>query len=201
MNFQIRVTSAQAVEYLQHTVPGAIARATVSALNKVAARAKTAASTKIREQYNIRKRDLDPRIKVERLSAAGAQRSGIYKVQLVARGGGIPLVLFRAQKTNKGVRVEVKVRSGKKLIPHSFMTKTMGSGEGVFLRKSAGERLVRRLPIKFLTGPSVPQLFGSEAIVNHIRDVVTELYPQIFAHELAFYNRADAPSRRNQRTR
>jgi hypothetical protein len=167
----------------------AISKANISALNKLAAQGKTAASKKIREDYNIKAGDLSKGIDVDKAT------NGRLNAVLVGRGKhGIPLVLFGAKWTRptmgkrgkmrgskEGASVMVKV-GNRKTIPGSFVA-TMKSGH-VGLFKRIGKK---RLPIKELYGPQPALLLGIPKVVQAVRDLVADKAEDVFVNELNYY--------------
>lgn len=198
MKLTIDVDARGAVAGLRE-FPRAMSRATASAVNKVAKSALAAASSQIRQDYNIRKKDLDPFLKLERTSERAGRESGVYEARIVARGTRIPLVLFSARQTKQGVTVHIRRRSGRVLLKGKFIAEKNVSRPGAFGRRIVGGVRVARLPIRTLVGPGVPEMFGTEAVIRSIRDKVAEQWPKVFAHEFEFYASGSAPERRNAR--
>lgn len=68
-------------------------KAIASTLNKIAAQAKTAVSQEIRKTYNIKARDLNSAMKVQRVKA------GAHESYIIASGPRFSLIYFDAQQT------------------------------------------------------------------------------------------------------
>lgn len=150
-------------------------RATVSALNKTIAQAKTQASTDLRQMYNIKKSDIDSTMSIRK-----ATQNSLFAV-LRTTGKRIGLAKFGARQVARGVSVMVK-KGARKVIRTKFIA-TMKSGHiGVYGRKGR-----ERLPIIERSGPSVPQLFASRGIMKKIQDFTTQKLPRILDHEIQFF--------------
>ncbi|MEN6374596.1 MAG: phage tail protein [Smithella sp.] len=173
-----------------------------SALNKVAAQAKTAASKKIRETYNI------PASELSRCLRVASKASGDnLKTTIIGTGKGSALSKFgakqegvvankkgfrytrKATKGTKGNRyggiVTVEVTRGKRKKvsgkPKSFLAKMETGHIGVFARE--GEK---RLPIKELIGPGIATLLGSHKVFETVEKVVDDKFQSIFDHEVEY---------------
>ncbi|MNW62222.1 hypothetical protein D3C74_403400 [compost metagenome] len=84
----------------------------------------------------------------------------------------------RLKKPPKSVKAAVYRGGAKKPIPGAFIA-TAGSHLGVFER--AGKK---RLPIKELRGPAVPQMAGNEEVREHVQLVYGEEMQKRLPHEL-----------------
>lgn len=161
-------------------IGGAFPKAAASALNKTAAQVKTQASRMIRERYNIKASDVNKTLTISRATQ--------YRLQaaLRSRGGRIPLIAFGARQVRQGTSVAV-VRGQRKVVRHAFIA-TMRSGHrGVFMRKGKA-----RLPIEEKKSLAVPQMLGTKAILQRIRDFYAMKLPEVFAHELEFFRKRAA---------
>lgn len=99
------------------------------ALNKTMTGIKTDASTEIRAILNAKKADVDDTFRVTSASVAA------MSCKFVSTGKPLPLMTFGARNTKKGVSVQVKKTSARKVISGAFIA-TMKSGhKGVFWRK------------------------------------------------------------------
>lgn len=150
-----------------------IARAQVRAINRTAENLRTEAGRKIREEYNVTLRGIRQAAKILRAHSG----SRFPFAELTFSGRPINLIEFGATAVNPwnvkgrkhtrkggGVSVQIKVKSGRKLIPGAFLG-TIRSGQnvgkkGVF-RRSGPEHWA---PIKFLPSISIPQMVSRRAI-------------------------------------
>lgn len=137
-------------------------------MNKTADQARTAATKKIREEYNIKASRVHEGISTTK---ATWQRP---EVIIRARGRTPGLQHYDArQTTRKGVTV--KVKGVRKTIKGGFMPKAI---IGIYKRKGK-----ERLPIKRLFGPSLPSMMKVVG-VPEIEKAVNEKVQKTFEHEL-----------------
>lgn len=145
------INAARAKRKLAH-IAGGFNKAMLGAINETADETKTAMSRGIRDLINIKKKDLDKRIRVVRATkkvlAAGIRMSASRKHR-------IGLGRFGARQTAKGVTYSIRKGGGRTLIPGAFGPDIPRLGHHVFVR--AGKS---RLPIIGpLKGPSPWQVF------------------------------------------
>jgi hypothetical protein len=162
-------------------------KAVVRALNKTADQARTAAAQEVRAAgYNIKASAIKKSFAIKRAS------SGNLVVVLKATGVRIPLINYGARQTKAGVSFRVK--NGRSTLKHAFIA-TMQSGHiGVFERigkqhkkvMRSGKALRTGLPIKELTGPSIPQSLANEAVQKALMAKIRVVFPKVLKHELAF---------------
>lgn len=151
-------------------------------LKEIAAKCRTLADKMIRQDYNIKKKDLKGRLKLTPVQTTtdGAE------IFLVVTGKKIPLIQFQAQQTAVGVSVKISKTGPAKVIPHTFK-KTMAFGENVFERIEKAGRRVGRGPVKSISGPSVVDLFNSKKIEEAMGRLVEDEAETIFVRNLEFY--------------
>lgn len=183
MKLEIKIDDAKVRQEIK-SMSAAAQKAMVSTINKVAAKMRAEGSREVRKEYKVKPADINKALWLKRATP------GNLKAILRARGRRTPLFVFSARQNSRDVTVQVKVNRGRTLLLSSFEA-TVGTGGhvGVFWRKERfrrGQR-VPRLPIKELFGPSIPQLFGSEAIARKLEALVDRDLPKVFSHELAFY--------------
>jgi len=158
--------------------------ATARALNKTAAQARTEAARQIKTRYQIPTRVISRAITLTQ-RANRAQLTAVVE----ASGHPLPLIAFRARQTRRGVSVEV-TRGARKLIRSAFIATLRSGHKGVFARGVySGGRFIphpQRLPITELMTLGIPQGFSNRAVEQALRQKVTEKFPAIFDHELAF---------------
>lgn len=166
-----------------------IDKATASALNKVAAQARTEGKRAIAETYTIKRSEVKPRLKRARRNSLRAELS-VYSKKL-----GLSLTKFKATKLKRGVKVSVK-RGAPKLLSGAFKA-TMKSGhQGVFYREGqkrimtkgryAGKRY-KRQPIVERFGPNVPTLFASQNVNKRMNRKIEDKLPKILNNEINYY--------------
>lgn len=114
------------------------------ALNDAAKHTRSEASSSIRQTFNIRKKDLDPRL---RITPANERR---LQAVVEARGEPIPLSLFGARRIRQGVSVAV-LRGRRTVIRGSFLAAMASGHEGVFRREFKSRRQgkpYKQLPVR-----------------------------------------------------
>ena len=168
-------------------------KAVVRTLNRVARTGFTAGSKRIREEYNIKAKDIKKASKLRRATYND------QKAILTVSGGPIPFKYFGAKQTKKGVTVKIKRQGPRILIEHAFiggyipkregktyrMVKVSNWGGGhVYIRKGKA-----RLPIVKLAATSVtiPKLFASDKVIAAIESRVGEIAGEEFVRNLKFY--------------
>jgi len=197
MNIDIKMTGID--EVMKMLDPKKVRDAANSALNKVAAQAKTEASKLIREEYNLPASTVSKNLSVTTraygdkmeavlsgfkkgmpLSNFGAKQSGV-----IANKKGFQFSSRAKQSGNLrhggAVSVEVK-RGGRKTVsgePKTFMTKFKSGHIAVVQREGKG-----RFPIKQLLGPGISTLFGSKKIMDATKKLINDKFNDIFNHEL-----------------
>ncbi|PXX10765.1 phage tail protein [Paraburkholderia tropica] len=162
-------------------------RAIARALNKVAAQARNEASREVRALgYNMRASAIKKSFRVH-----GASRNKLA-VSLVATGAPIPIINYGARQTAKGVTVRVK--NGRKLLPHAFIATMQSGHRGVFQRVGRAHRKVKKegrkaymsgLPIRELYGPAIPDALGNDAVEKAMARIIEQKYPRILEYELS----------------
>jgi len=163
----------QALGEYKNKAPIALSRA----INRAASNAKTNASKKAREQYNIKAKDINATIKITKAN------KGSLGAIVKSTGERIPLIKFKVSPSNpkpknppKVLRVEVK-KGGLKEIVGAFVSNV--NGNKVFIRTSSA-----RLPIQQLFGPAVPQMLGSNSIKEFVENEATKTFDQRLDHEI-----------------
>jgi hypothetical protein len=174
--------------------PDVIATAVYRAINKAAAQGNTAAKKAVRAEYTLPAAVINENVYVRKATKARPT------AEIVISSTRLSLsTVYKAKQNKKGVRVQIKRSKGKSVILHAFVT-TMRSGhEGVFIRATANEaerKLVARLPISELTGPTVPSLYGAPVPAKALEAVLSTKLYDIFEHELWYeYDRRTAASK------
>jgi len=128
-------------------IKGGIDKAIVRAVNETAKEVKTEMSSRIRDEVNIKKRDIDKKIVIYK----GSSKFQAAKIRMSAsRKHRIGLKYFGARQSAKGVTYAIRKGGGRTLIEGAFGPKIPRLGRQVF--KRVGKQ---RLPLKGpLKGPS-----------------------------------------------
>jgi hypothetical protein len=160
----------------------AIARA----INHTLAKAKTAASREIRQEYNVKAKELKAGLSINKASRTFTEG------MLIATGRPLPLIAFGARQTKKGVTVDVMGQ--RKLIRKAFIA-TMDSGHtGVFGRgKYNGYQFDFRdkrvnkkgndLAINELTTSSVPKMMQNNTVLKNLTVMFERDFSARLQHE------------------
>ncbi|PWK16066.1 phage tail protein [Tumebacillus permanentifrigoris] len=167
----------QSMKYLE-SAPQKVRRAFSAALNRTAAGVRTEAVKAARSTYEIRAADVRQTIRFTRASAKDTS------LELSSKGGNIPLIRFNVKPKNppkkqpRVLKASVKKGGGVKPIRGAFVTR-IGGHVGVLTRIGR-----KRLPIKELYGPAVPQMLGEIGVKEHIEKEAERRLLERFDHEL-----------------
>jgi hypothetical protein len=160
----------QIIHTLKEVDPNNLSAHIASAINRTAQHARKIGDDKIRKVYTIKKRDVMKRVSIERASKSNLQ--AVIRV----RGPEERVNVYKASlRKRSGVFVSIK-KGGGALVPRSFdkqMQKNFYAREGA-----------ARLPIRPLFGPSVPQLWGNEVVMENLQEETLEMYQKRLRHEL-----------------
>lgn len=162
--------------------------ALVRALNKMGQQVITASSREVRKAgYNLKAAEIKKSLKLKRAT------QGNYTATVTASGRPIPLILYGARQTAKGVTVSVL--NGRKVIPGAFIA-TMPTGHtGVFVLqpggkhrkfKKAGKTSWHQLPIRELYGPAIPDAMANANVRDAVDALVAAKFTGILEHEHAW---------------
>jgi len=160
---------------LSHIKNGA-PRAISNALNRTNEGVRTDVIKQVKSKYDIKSTDIRKALVAKKSYPATLQAS------VGSTGRPIPLIQFRVTPNNtvRALRASVK-RSGGKSIPGAFLMKMSNGMTGVMIRTST-----KRLPIKQLFGPSIPQMIGEASISQYVMDGVNERFAKRIDHEIAY---------------
>lgn len=169
----------QARALLAH-IPGGVERATARAINRAANSLKTAAAKKIPEEYYVKSRDVKATLNVKRASAKRPT------AELLSKGSRRPLSMFKTSPSNVPrkrlggpLRAWVKRKSNAQPLKAAFMAKLKGN-------TAVAERLTgKRLPIRQLYGPAVPQMLGKEENTAYLATKAQQVLEERLEHEVA----------------
>ncbi|MCE4048027.1 phage tail protein [Bacillus sp. Au-Bac7] len=153
--------------------PDVITRALNRAMTNVAA----SISREVRQEYNIKASDVK-----NTLSKTRASKSRLSAI-VTSRGQVIPIDRFKVSpktvqpRRKKPIKMAVKKGSGLVAVKGPFVVNI--NGIKVFRRE--GEK---RLPVKRVMGPSVPQMIGNQEVVNKINQSGYETFLSRMDYEI-----------------
>ncbi len=117
-------------------IPGGANKAVAAAINRTLSTGKMRMSSLVREVLVMRKKDVDPSIKIDRA------KPDKLTAQVSLRNTWIPLSRFSPKQQGKGVTVNWRKGRGRELLAGTFLA-TMSSGHiGVFRRRKSGTKRV-----------------------------------------------------------
>ena len=154
-----------AIKQLGKLSPDNIGKAVKASARRAALAARTAGTKQVRQIYTIRSGDMK-----ERTMIFSEADGAVLKV----KGATESVKKYKAGQRQKGIFVAIKRGSGR-IVPRSF---AMSSGQYV-QRQGA-----KRFPLKGLHGPSVPQLFGNEAVLEEMQERAGEVFETRLYHEI-----------------
>lgn len=168
---------------------GLNSKATVRALNRANDSAYTEADKRIRDIYNIKKKDLAPAFKKE--PARGSQAS--LSAELVVKGVRIGLIAFDAKMAARGrkgvkagdVTVQVLRSKGRTVVRGKGagrpFIQTLKGNPGVLQRVGKA-----RYPIKYLRSLSVPRAFLNKVVLAAVRKTSTAVFVKNYQQQVTF---------------
>lgn len=177
--------------------PNVVRKAARSAISKIATQSKTEASKVIRERFNIKKSDLDSKLKITPprrdnltaiITATGRPISLTYfgaqqlttQNRLISRTVGRQLK--RAVKRGQGVTVKIIKAKASTRLPRAFIATMRNSHIGVFIRQGKS-----RLHITEKSLVTIPTLFAGRNVLPKIKKLIQDKWPDILKHELGFF--------------
>ena len=160
------------------------------ALNALREQAQTAGLREIARVYEIGPRTMERYVEVKTATGADPQ------AEIVAKGRGFPLNVFKPVKTATGVSVQVKSR--RFTVPHAFVVAKFGgnvfargSYGGKYGGQASGEAFGRflfgrsRLPISKLYSFSPPDTLANRSVQDAMDAKVEEQAGKTLAREIA----------------
>lgn len=155
-------------------------QATARAINRTMDQSKTAMSREIRGEFNISASKVNQSLRITRANF----HSGLYRMQATLesptqRGRSLNLINFAARQTAKGVTVQIKRGTGRKLLAGAFIA---NQGRTVFQRVGKA-----RLPIKALQTIDVAQMFNTKRINAKVVQFMQTKFPEVFEREARYY--------------
>ena len=160
------------------------------ALNALLAQAQTAGLREIARVYEIGPRTMERYVEVKTATGADPQ------AEIIAKGRGFPLNVFKPVQTGKGVSVKVKGR--RFTVPHAFVVAKFGgnvfargSYGGKYGGRASGESFGRflfgrsRLPISKLFSFAPPDALNNQRVRDAMDARVEEQGGKVLAREIA----------------
>lgn len=171
-----------------------ITQAVTRSLNRAANAGKVAGTRKIREEYNIKAKDIKKTIKVKKA------RYGTLEAEIAIESKPIPLKYFGARQTSKGVTIKIKKKEPRKLIKHAFISgyapvkigknryrmkkvKDWGGGH-VYIRKPGQGRKLFKMSTEHI---NIPDLFSYKPINDVVMSRISGVFEKEFWHNYEFY--------------
>lgn len=193
MQFTIKHNFPDVQRQIDALKDGIAKQATVSAVNKVAAQAKTAMSKEIRAEFNISAGKVGDALRITRATAKG----GLLNIEATLdsprkRGRSLNLINFMersvsmAQARKRGklgtlnqLHVQIKKAGGRKALGSAFIG---NKGRTVFVRVGKA-----RLPIKALQTIDVASMFNTRRVNGKVLAMIQAKFPEVFANEVKFF--------------
>lgn len=147
-----------------------------SALNRTVTTVASNIKKEVRKEYNIKALDV-----TQSITKTKASRTKMTAM-VASKGTPIPLDRFKLSpravqpKRKKPIKAGVK-KGGLKEVVGAFVSDL--NGIKVFQREGK-----KRLPVKRLYGPSVPQMLGSQEVVNRINQEGAVMFNNRMNHEI-----------------
>jgi hypothetical protein len=156
---------ARQIDELLASFPREMPKAITRAVNRAAESTRTRLSTGIRENVNIKKRDLDR----DSLKLRKA-KSGETAAEINVSGKRIPVfdvnATPRSTPTRRGVTYQINTGGGKTRLPFAFYAEMKSGRKGIFRRKDKAS-----LPIVELFGPSIPHVAETDPALRKAMDI------------------------------
>lgn len=192
-------------EALQALEGRSVRRAARETLKDLVKMAKTEASTGIREKFNVRKADLDPRLRVRLPTYANLTS------EIKVSGLPIPLTYFGAREvrdSRSGVRIQdrrsgriqrrsslargvsYEIEKGKRAnLPKAFMAFHNAFGRvEVFQRKGK-----ERYPLRTFRSITIPSMLEQPRVIERIRARIQDNFDKRFKHHLRYFTEVAKP--------
>lgn len=147
------------------------------AVNRATENARSNVVREVRDHYNVKAGDIRKSMKISRAKA------GRPVAVLSSTGSALPTMAFQVRPgTVNGKRrtpIRVSIKKGEStLMERSFIARVNGR-IGVYERIGK-----KRMPIRQLYGPSIPQMVGNERIVESVAESAREMLDSRLDHEI-----------------
>ena len=165
-------TQLEKANRLLKNINGGMPKAVSRAMNRAISSARTQGVKTVCLEYVIRASDINSTISLSRASASQ------LTAKINSKGAPTPLIKFRARQNKKSLNVTVK-RSGGGKIKNAFIATTKKGYRGVFIRTNGK----KAYPIKQIHGPSIPQMFNNDKVIDAMETRAEEQFAVRLIHE------------------
>lgn len=155
MKLQIKLDEKRLkeIQLMLRDIPKAMPKIMTRAINKTATSVRAEVVREIGKKIALKLKDIREDITIYKANWSRWEAS----VNIRRKRHG--LIRFGARQTKKGVSYRIEKSGGRKSIQHAFIAES-NSAENVWIREEgAGGKLVPRLPIQRLQGPSIGEVF------------------------------------------
>lgn len=159
-NMEIKLSDFDTAELMiaMYGIKDGAKRALYRGFSKGNAAVKSAMVETARAEYNVKLAEARSHIKT-RLSWTPLESSAWSTGQPISLTG-----FTGTRKTNKGLSVDLKKSTGRKIIPHAFLASMKSGHKGGYLRQIKNGKRVGRLPIEERFGPRLENLYAKESV-------------------------------------
>lgn len=172
------IEGIETAKILLKDCPSKISVAAANAVNHTARKLRTTISKTIRKEYIVPAAEIKKSLNVQR--ASRVRLTGLIK----STGRPVPLDVFKVNTPKKGGALKAKVLKRKSpiAVPGMFYGTSLKGYTGLMMR----EHRKQSYPLKIPHGPSVPQMLGSEVVVDSIAEEAGKHLNERFLHEVNF---------------
>lgn len=165
-------------EKMLRGIEGAAPKALARAINRAVEGARSEGVRKVRDEYTARARDIRDTIRISRAKPNRPQ------AVISSIGPALSLSAFKYSPASVNGRrrtpIRVAVKRGERdALERSFVARVGGGKKAIYERVGKS-----RLPIRKLTGPSVPQMIGNPLVIDSMADRAREVMDQRLDHEI-----------------
>ncbi|WJZ69991.1 hypothetical protein PVP_XSN000012 [Vibrio phage PVP-XSN] len=158
---RLNAKQIERAELLLRNIPGWANKVMARVLNRSTQTARASMVSEVREEYTAKAKAIRNTISIKKASSS--------RPEAVVESVGSPLPLRdfkvnpRTQNGRRRTPIRVSVKKGNS---HSFGSAfVLRTGGSINVFERVGKR---RLPIRKMFGPSVPQMIGNESVINRI---------------------------------
>lgn len=184
----IKTNIVQFINTEMKRIKNATNTATLSTTNKLAQQGLTEARKAIREEYNIKLKDITTNSRGKKVTYYERSKVLTEPASIVGLEPGISLGKFGAKQKKEGVQVQVLKTGAQKVIRHAFGPRLQRLGKGVFTRHNPNNPadVSKRLPIFRLYGPGAAPMLNNKKVFARVKLFVQSKYASILAAEMKF---------------
>ena len=181
MDVKISKSDLNRAERMLSGIKSGFPKAFKRTLDKTATGTKTDMVAFVRERYNYKAKALRERITVYKCPSYKHLKSSIRSV-----GPGVHLTdIAQTRQTGRGVTVNVKKATGRKLIPHAFIAPGRHSGKKiVFIRETIRGKRVSRYPISPIYASHPEVVYSTDENWPKIERLADARFRNNFDHEV-----------------